>query len=45
MAVAQAPDTMEMSEARPDTYDKGYIDQLQPEPTHKIPLQQQKHLV
>ena len=28
--------TMEMSEARPDAYDEGYIHQLQPEPTHKI---------
>ena len=27
---------MEMSEASPDTFDEGYIHQLQPEPTQKI---------
>ena len=28
--------TMKMSEAWPDTYNKGYIHQFQPEHTHKI---------
>ena len=27
---------MKMSQAWPDTYNKGYIHQSQPEPTHKI---------
>ena len=35
-------ETMEISEARPDTYDEGYIHQFQPESTHKIYYQQQK---
>ena len=34
MAVAKAAETMEMSEACPDTFDEGYIHQ--PEPTHKV---------
>ena len=28
--------TLKMSEALPDTYDEGFIQQLQPEPTHRI---------
>ena len=28
--------TMEMNKVWPDTYDKGYIHQFQPESTHKI---------
>ena len=28
--------TMEMSKAWPETYDEGYINQFQLEPTHKI---------
>ena len=35
--------TMEKSEVWPDTYDEGYINQFQTEPTHKIHEQQQKH--
>ena len=35
--------TMEMSEAWPDIFYEGYAHQFQPEPTHKIPYQQQKH--
>ena len=27
---------MEISEARPNTFDEGYIYHFQPEPTHKI---------
>ena len=34
--------TIEMSEASAGTYE-GYMHQLQPEPTHKIHEQQQKH--
>ena len=37
--------TMEMGEASPDTFDEGYIYQFQPESTHKIHEQQQKHWV
>ena len=37
--------TMEMSEAWPDAYSEEYIHQFQPEPTHKILKQQQKHWV
>ena len=36
---------MEISVAWPDTYDRSYIHQFQPEPTHKIQEQQQKHWV
>ena len=32
-----------MKVASPDTYSEGYIVHLQPEPTHKIYQQQQKH--
>ena len=35
--------TMEMSEAWPDIFYEGYIDQGQPEPTHKLHGQQQKY--
>ena len=28
--------TMEMSEALPDIFNEGYVNQFQPEPTHKI---------
>ena len=35
-AATLAAETMEMCEARPDTYDEGYIHQFQPEPTYKI---------
>ena len=35
MAAAQAAETMEMSEAWPDVYDVGYINQFQHEPTQK----------
>ena len=37
--------TMKMSEAWPDTFDEGYIHQLQPELSHKTRWQQQKHWV
>ena len=36
MAAAQAPETMEMNEAWPDTFYEGYIHKFQPEPTYKI---------
>ena len=36
---------MKMSEAWPNIYDEGYIHQFQPELTHKINSQQQKHWV
>ena len=35
--------TMQISEAWPDIYDEGYIHQFQPELTHKIHYQHQKH--
>ena len=35
---------MEMIEACPDTFNEGYIHQFQPESTHKIHEQQQKHI-
>ena len=37
--------TMELSEAWPDIYSLGYMHQFQPEPTHKILWQQQKHWI
>ena len=39
MVVAQqssSSKTMEMNEAWPDTFDEGYIHNIQPEPIHKI---------
>ena len=36
MAAAQVAETMENSEAWPDTYNEGYIHQFQPKPTRKV---------
>ena len=36
--------TMEMTKAWPSIYDERYTHQFQPDPTHKIHWQQQKHI-
>ena len=35
--------TMEVNEAKTDTFDEGYINQFQPETNHKLPKQLQRH--
>ena len=45
MTVAKLLKNTEMSQVWPETFIEGHIHQLQPEPTHKIMKQLQKHPV